>query len=118
MVEAEQSVIEFFKTINNVESTPSCLEQLCDGVFLMALLESINNTIFNVDKLDRETGMNWILNYRNVTVLIECLHTYHKEVVKIHLLNTHTCLDPLEISQAKNKHEIIKLVEVVLGVIV
>ncbi|EDK31697.2 hook-like protein (macronuclear) [Tetrahymena thermophila SB210] len=118
MDDIEQSVIEFLKTINNLSKTPQNLEELSDGIVLTELLSKINDSIFDVDQVERDTQDNWALNHRNIKRLIDSIEHYYHDILKLKDFDKDTYLDASEISRNKNKNEIVKLVELVLGIIV
>ena len=84
----------------------------------MEQLSKISGDYFHVNEMERETEGNWALAYRNITKLMVAIEKYYQEILKLRDFNQQAVLDKMEIARNANKHEIIKLVELVLGIMV
>ena len=84
----------------------------------MEQLNKISGDYFHVNEMERETEGNWALAYRNITKLMAAIEKYYQEILKLRDFNQQAVLDKMEIARNANKQEIIKLVELVLGIMV
>lgn len=107
----------FFR-IHSFDAGKSChaIQDLSDGTVLADILHEMCPDFFESDALNRSTEGNWALAVSNIRGLLRSLDDYFKTVLGKKIDNSG--LDVNEIARAKNTDEIIKLVEIVVGVAV
>lgn len=60
-----------------------------DGIYLMEIMNKLDKTLFDIDKIVYDTKNNWAFYYQNIKILFENLQEYYKKILNQEISSNH-----------------------------
>jgi chromosome segregation ATPase len=111
----EESLVKWVNTFDKLSGTCNSLQDLSDGVMLFEILSQVVPRYFDVSSLKRDVQDNWVLKVNNIKKITNNLDRFYHTELGIH---DEVNIDETIIGRDQDAREIVKLLQLILGVVV
>ena len=108
----EESIIKWVNTFD-LELPCSSLADLCDGVVMMTILSEISPDHFEVSRLTKSSGDNWVLKANNIKQVLRSLGDFYRNALMKHV--DMSAVDPNAIAKSQSEDDLIDMLELIVG---
>ncbi|GAM21526.1 hypothetical protein SAMD00019534_047010 [Acytostelium subglobosum LB1] len=113
----DQSLVKWINSFDGLSEHCDSYKDLADGVLLYEICHQISTKHFDSTLIPRSDSKdNWVLRTENVNTLLASLDSYFSVELGLTGQTTHLNIDSL--ARDLNREEIIKLIELIIGVVV